>query len=469
MIELVRRAPGGQIALIEPARGRTVTYGELRERWEAAGGALRATLGTRALAFLVMGNDTEAVTLYLGCLSSDMPVCLIEPAPNPLQRLVEAYGPALLILPASMDAPSGFLRHAEVAEGYGLWIRNPDRALAVHPDLSVLLSTSGSTGNPKLVRLSARNLSSNAESIARYLELGSEERAITSLPLHYSYGLSVLNSHLVAGGAAVLTDLSFLRPEFWAVAAEERCTSFAGVPFMYETLHRLRFDPKRYPALRTLTQAGGALRRELIEHYGALARATSGRFFVMYGQTEATARISYVPPETLPRKAGSIGIPIPGGRMSLVPAETAVDADELLYEGPNVMLGYADSPADLARGDVQRGVLRTGDLAREDADGFFYITGRLKRFAKLFGKRVSLEDIEVQVESGFPVLAAAVDAGDRIVLHVESRDPPALRGIAAATAERLGVPPSSIEVVLVGALPRTASGKKDYRALEASQ
>ena len=191
--------------------------------------------------------------------------------------------------------------------------------------------------------------------------------------MHYSYGLSVLNSHLVAGGTVVLTPHSFMRPEFWRDADQERATSFAGVPYMYETLHRLRFDPARHPTLRTFTQAGGALRRDLIAHFHGRVTEAGARLVVMYGQTEATARISYVPPERLGEKIGSIGIPIPGGTLRLERVEgLETGASELVYEGENVMLGYAESLADLGLGDVQQGVLRTGDLGDRRRRGLLH-------------------------------------------------------------------------------------------------
>ena len=342
----------------------------------------------------------------------------------------------------------------------------PAPPLVVHSDLAVLLPTSGSTGSPKLVRLTVSNLDSNAQSIAEYLALNPEERAIASLPLHYSYGLSVLNSHFAAGGSVVLTPHSFLRREFWGVVDARACTSFAGVPYMYETLHRLRFDPATHPTLRTLTQAGGGLAPDLTLQMLELAERAGRRFFVMYGQTEATARISFVPPARLRGKIGSIGIPIPDGRLSLAPAEDAGEAMELVYEGPNVMMGYAESPADLGLGDRQGGRLRTGDLGRTDEDGYFFLTGRLRRFAKLFGRRVGLEDVEREVEAEFPVRAAATDGGDRMILHVEPIGAVDAAKIAGHVSRRLGVPPAAVVVRTLATLPRTVAGKKDYRALE---
>ncbi len=466
MIDLLRQHPRRQVALIEPVNGGRVRYGELLERVDAAAEALVAALGRRGLAFLAMGPDVDAVVLYLGCLGARIPFCLAETQPEPLARLAQVYEPDLLLLPLSLAPPPAYREHPSPVARYRVWVAERHGSRALHPDLALLLTTSGSTGNPKLVRLTQRNLEANARSIVKYLGIDPGERAIESLAMHYSYGLSVLNSHLVAGGSVVLTPHSFLRPEFWTVVDEERCTSFAGVPYMYETLHRLRFDLARHPALRTLTQAGGGLRKDLVAHFHALAAGAGARFFVMYGQTEATARISYVPPEALSGKIGSIGIAIPDGQLSLAVVEDSADLMELVYEGPNVMLGYAESPADLALGDVQAGVLRTGDLGRVDEDGFFSVAGRLKRFAKLFGRRVSLEDIEREIEAAFPVRVAATDGGDRIVIHAELEGAVGPEDIGSHVAKQLGVPPVAVTVTVVKTLPRTSSGKKDYRALE---
>jgi acyl-CoA synthetase (AMP-forming)/AMP-acid ligase II len=287
--------------------------------------------------------------------------------------------------------------------------------------------------------------------------------------MQYSYGLSVLNSHLVAAGAVVLSPHSFMRPEFWRDADQERASSFAGVPYMYETLHRLRFDPASHPTLRTFTQAGGALRRELIAHYHARTTQAGARLVVMYGQTEATARISYVPPERLGEKVGSIGVAIPGGQLHLERLDaTEGSPAELVYEGDNVMMGYADSPADLGLGDVQHGRLRTGDLGTVDDDGYFTIVGRLKRFTKLFGKRVSLEDVERELESTFPVRAIVTDAGERLGVHLAVDGAVDDADLVAHLAQFLSVPPSAILIRRVAELPLTATGKKDYKAVEAS-
>ncbi|MDB4975297.1 MAG: AMP-dependent synthetase and ligase, partial [Myxococcaceae bacterium] len=343
-------------------------------------------------------------------------------------------------------------------------------ACPLHPELAVLLSTSGTTGSPKLVRLSYENVRANARSIATYLELGPSERAISSLPFHYSYGLSVLNSHLYAGASMVVSDASVMRPELWQAMREHACTSFAGVPYAYQIMRRIGFEKQELPALRTLTQAGGKLPAALVAHYAALMKARSGRFIPMYGQTEATARMSYLPPERLPEHAGSIGIAIPEGSLHVVDLQDGRELSEplatgqLVYRGPNVMLGYASSRADLALGDMQGGQLATGDLGHRDADGLFYVTGRLKRFAKVYGLRINLDEVEDRMRQHGP--AAVVSDDERLTLYCEFGDDARYETLRTELATLYQLNVNTFRFRRIEALPLLASGKIDYDALQ---
>jgi long-chain acyl-CoA synthetase len=454
-------------AIIQTENSNVVSYGDLVTRVQSIEDRLKR-LADRSLVFIYSSNTTDAIAIYLACLTIRYPICLLEPTPANLRKLVEIYRPPILILPPEISPPLNYADSGNLPDtSYHVFLSTEEVKRSELPDakLSLLLQTSGSTGDPKLVRLTQSNLLANARSIVQYLELTPMERSIQSLPIHYSYGLSLINSHLVSGGTVVLTPHSFMRPEFWSDFDANGCTSFAAVPYMYETLHRLRFDPSQRQSLRTMTQAGGALRSDLIEAFHNKALKAHCRFFVMYGQTEAAPRISFVPPDRLGEKIGSIGIPVPNGRMELVETERAGDVFELVYSGPNVMMGYAENASDLSLGDELNGVLHTGDLARVDDEGFYYLTGRLKRFAKLFGRRINLADIENELEAVYPVRAAAIDAGDHLTIFVESMGQVDPSGVELHLSKFLNTTPKAFTVKIIPAIPVTQTGKKDYKAL----
>jgi acyl-CoA synthetase (AMP-forming)/AMP-acid ligase II len=431
------------VALIDGETGVAWT----RERLASVVGAVAGTLRSdrKELVFCACDRDVGSVVGYLAAVAAGHAVALTDRNLHEdlAAALVERYQPR-------------FMLEADGAEVRSTRRNAPAGAPPIDPELTVLLSTSGTTGSPRFVRLARRNLEANAASIAEYLEIDARERAIASLPIHYSYGLSVLNSHLAAGASIVLTRESVIRPAFWEQAAAQGATSFAGVPYTYAMLERTGLLRTRAPkTLRTLTQAGGRLAPEAIVALHELMAARGGRMFVMYGQTEATARIAYVPPDRLPEKAGTIGIPIPGG-------ELRVDDGELVYRGPNVMMGYAEDRADLARGDDLGGELRTGDLGRRDEDGFFVITGRSARIAKVFGLRVNLDEVEAAARRFGAV--AAVDGGDAVRLFVEGAAVDE-REVRSHLAELMHVNSRAFDVHGIDRLPTRGSGKIDYTAL----
>ncbi len=477
-------APGGArlvhdgARLIDAARGRTLAGAELRA---ALGAVADAYAGLpMGVVFARVGITLDSALRYLGAVEAGRPVALLDPALRTatLADLVERYAPAAVVGLAEGGAgadpgelPKGY-RRVELPALGPAWVHETAPDHAPHPDLAVLLATSGSTGSPRLVRLSRTAVLDNARAIAAALDIDAAEVAPTSLPLFYSYGMSVLNSHVHAGATVVIVDGGVLAREFWQAVDRYGGTSLAGVPYNYEMLARIRWSPAKHPSLRTLTQAGGRLRPELIERYHELVTAAGGRLFVMWGTTEAAPRMTTLPAERLPEKLGSVGPALPGGRLSVLPGdgvETRVPhvTGEIVYRGPNVMLGYAESAADLSRGDDQGGVLHTGDLGYLDEDGYAWITGRLKRIGKVFGIRVNLDDIErIARDTGLvsgPL--AATPAGERVVVWCEGAAPENLAGLVAA---QLRVHRSAVETRAIEALPLLPSGKVDYRALEAS-
>ncbi|MCZ4563925.1 AMP-binding protein [Rhodococcus sp. IEGM 1401] len=424
----------------------TLTYRELDERVERRASEFGTT---RSLVMIAGSNDVDVIVTYLAALRSGHPV-LLAPGENfgHLEGLIDTYRPDVVV--RAVDGSS-------VIEKAG---RRPGHHL--HPDLALLLSTSGSTGSPKLVRLSHRNVQSNAESIAEYLGIRATDRAVTTLPMHYCYGLSVVHSHLLRGAALILNNSSVTDPDFWELVRAERATTFAGVPYTFDLLDRMGFDQLDLPDLRYITQAGGKMPPERVRKYAELGRRRGWDLFVMYGQTEATARMAYLPSDLAATHPHTIGRPIPGGSFRL---ETVDDfpsgTGELVYSGPNVMLGYAESPDDLCLGDTLSGELHTGDLARLTDDGLYEVVGRRSRFAKVFGLRIDLQHVESALAQ-HGLTACCTGGADELVVVVEGGDSDAVRRTAAQTS---GLPTSAVRVCLVDQVPRTPTGKPDLRAV----
>jgi acyl-CoA synthetase (AMP-forming)/AMP-acid ligase II len=457
------RAMDDALAAIDARTGREWSYAQL-SRDAARIGEAFPRLDRKSLGVLLAQNRYECLAAYLAALrNGSTAVILLDASLHPalLKTFLEEYRPDWIF---TMRVELEFAGYGPSVSGEpGLLVNEQPQEMRIHPDLALLLSTSGSTGSPKLVRLTLQNLEANAVSITEYLGLTSKERPITSLPMPYSYGLSVMNSHLHAGAAIVLTEDGVLRREFWDVVDKYGCTSFAGVPYTYQLLLRAGLLAKKGASLKTLTQAGGRLEPESISAMVKLAGVRGWRFFVMYGQTEATARISYVPWEQLGGKIGSVGVPIPGGSLSI--DETK---EELIYEGPNVMMGYAECRADLAKGDELHGVLRTGDQARRDGDGYYYITGRLKRFQKMFGKRFNLDHVEKILAGSFGTAVACYGRDDMLIAAVE--DCADTLRASETICQIFDLPRTAVKVVAVAEMPQTANGKLNYkRLMESSQ
>ncbi len=437
------------------------SYVELQGRVDQLAAALADS--RKLLAFCFCRNDIPSVSWYLAALKAGHAVALLNSAlpHDASRRLIELYSPDLILAAEDGDWGPAYDVLPPLGRNFG-WKRRTPSEMPLHPALGVLLSTSGSTGSPKFVRLTPDNILSNAESIVEALDIRAEDRSVSSLPFHYSYGLSVLNTHLLAGASMVLTDEGLMTPAFWSAVRDHGCTSFAGVPYSYQILNRLKLDELNVPSLVTMTQAGGKLNDELILKFHRMMADRGGRFFVMYGQTEATARIAVLPPSRLPEKAGSAGVAIPRGALAVDAAPG--ELGELIYTGPNVMMGYANRREDLALGDELGGRLATGDMARLDADGFVYISGRMKRDAKIFGLRINLDEVETMLRPRGPT--AVVSGGDRLLIYCEHGDEAAYQRYAQELAQRLNVAFRAFHFRRIDALPVGPNGKIDYRALE---
>ncbi|WAB83983.1 AMP-binding protein [Microcella daejeonensis] len=434
------------IALVDASR--SVSYAELRERVIVRA----AELGCgRRLLMLSCRRDVETVVSLLAALVARHAVILLGDEESTSKqwrrRLIETYDPDTVV--GSRADAGASIEHRRGASVHDL-----------HPELALLLSTSGSTGSPKLVRLSGTSVISNARAISDYLELGPEDCGATTLPLHYCYGLSILTSHLVAGARVLVTASSVIQPEFRRDAARAGVSSIAGVPHTFDLLSASGFDPAGLPSLRLMTQAGGRMDPERVREWARRGAECGVSLVVMYGATEATARMAYLPAPLAMSRPGAIGIAIPGGALRIDDPDDAGEG-ELVYSGPNVMMGYAETPDDLARGQEVR-ELRTGDLARRTADGLFEIVGRMSRFVKIFGLRLDLDRLErILAAEGVPAYAVE-SAGGVLIGTTCAEDADRAPGILSAAT---GIPRACFRHVVLDQLAVTSSGKADRQEL----
>lgn len=435
-------------ALIFPG-GRVLTYADIARRIDD----FSPPLGQTKKLIAIEGRSSEhAIIAYLAALKGGHAVALLPPErPGLRQEFCDQFEP-----------------HFVYRESDGRWrLEVRDAAgTKLHPELSLLLATSGSEGKAKWVRLSAKNLSANARSIGDYLGIRPKDVAALSLPMHYSYGLSILNSHLAAGAAVGIICKSIIDDGWFDDVIAAGATNLSGVPYSYELLERIGFRSRQHD-LRFMTCAGGRLAPDLVRLYAQHMRERGGAFFAMYGQTEATARIAYLPPDQAQDHPDCIGVAIPGGELHLVDAggqriEAAGEVGELVYSGPNVMMGYAAAAPDLERGR-ELSSLRTGDLAAQTPGGLYRIAGRSKRFSKIAGIRIDHAALEDALQRHGIEAAVAGDDSRLAVFHASALSLECILDLAM-TATKL--PARFFDVLPVVELPRLSSGKLDYRLLK---
>ncbi len=455
------------IALVDTSNNKTFSYSEIESEVESL--ALKINLDKKGLIFLFTTNNSESIITYIASIKSGNAVLLLDEKLNDEIResLIENYKPDFII--TSNNLESDEYTHSFDYHSLKYFKRKKAAEINIYPELAVLLSTSGTTGSPKLVRLSYKNIQSNAQSIAEYLSIDETERPITTLPFNYSYGLSVINSHLLKGATIVLTEKTVFFRDFWNQFNEYKCTSFAGVPYTYTMLKRIGFDKIELPSLKYFTQAGGKLSEEFIKHFNEYALNNDKKFFVMYGQTEATARITYVPFDKLSHKIGSIGISVPGGELKIMNDEKEVakpnEVGEIVYKGDNVMLGYAETLEDLAKGNELGGELLTGDLGYKDEDGFFYVTGRMKRFIKIFGLRINLDEVQKMIENHFKISVACTGKDELLNILVHSDDHLTEVKIKEEVMKMYKLNFKSLIVKSTNQIPTNSNGKYDYKKI----
>ena len=423
-------------------------------------------LNSRSLIFVLADNNTEFFISYISFFRKGLVQMLLNPKTSTeiLASLIDSYEPSYIFTPNSRIDDFKNYKILKRIDNFTILKSSKDNYYLVNKDLALLLSTSGSTGSKKFVRISYENIHHNTKSIVNYLEIKKNHRTITTMPPFYTYGLSVINTHLFSGASILVTDIKAIEKLFWKLIKDCKITSFAGVPFFYEILHKIKFNKFNLPNLKYFTQAGGSLRKELIEYFLKCSEKNKNKFIIMYGQTEATARMTYLPSKMLKKKIGSIGIPIPGGNIKLLNSKVKnTKKGEIIYSGKNVSLGYAKSYRDLNKENENKGVLKTGDLATRDSDGYLYIVGRKSRYTKIFGHRVSLDEIEnILVKRGYNCLCGGFEEKIIIFYIDESYNNVLLKYIAKATNIHI----SRFRLKYISQFPLNENGKVSYKKLE---
>ena len=474
--------------------GNQITYGELAKEMKRAG----EKVVPRSVVFILCKNTVGAMVGYLSSIEKGaVPLNLSNRIDKELfSHLMETYFPSYLWVPeedkaayeamaqeaagASAKATAGATAGAmdgttvkameEIDASYGyVLLKTNNVPYPLHEDLEFLMTTSGSTGSPKLVRYKKGHLEANAKNVALAWGWTKEERPVCDLGMQYTMGLNVINTHLYVGATVLLTNYNLMSADFWDFIKTEKATNFTGVPFSYEIFFRLHFERMDLPYLTTLSEGGGKLTDKRFKALAEYAAKTGKRFVASFGTTETSARFAMLPAELALQKIGSIGKAIPEGRMFLVDETGTVLTDpvaegELCYEGPNVTMGYAVCKEDLQKEDEFKGVFHTGDLARRDEDGCYYVTGRMSRFLKLLSYRVSLDQAETLIQQAFNIECACSGTDQRMNIYIT--DGSKKNEVLEFIAEKTKLYKALFKVYVVEELLRNDSGKVRYKEMD---
>lgn len=445
--------------------GNRITYGKLTELVDTIGTQVEA----RSLVFNLCKNTVGSMIGYLGFVEHEaVPVTLSAKIDDKLLlTLLEIYTPAYIWLPVEEEHRFDFEKKFEMY-GYTL-LKTGNETYPVNDSLQLCMTTSGSTGSPKLVRYKKGNLEANAKNVAIAFGWTEEERAICDLGMQYTMGLNVINTHLYVGATVLLTTYNLLSPEFWDYIKKERGTNFTGVPFSYDIFFRLHFERMDLPDLHTLSQGGGKLTEKRFVQLAEYAQRNGKRFIASFGTTETSARMACLPPELALSKIGSIGRAIPEGELFLVDENGKILTEpvaegEMCYKGPNVTMGYAVCREDLLKDDEFNGIYHTGDLARRDEDGCYYVTGRLSRFLKLLSYRVSLDQSERLIQQEFNIECACSGTDHRMNIYIIDGSKKA--EVLDFISEKTGLFKNLFKVFMVPEILRNESGKIRYKEMD---
>lgn len=362
----------------------------------------------KKLILFLCQNDPFIIILFsLSIANNHVPILIDRNIDKlALLEIIKNYNPDFIITKKNLNF-SNFENYFDT-ENFYIFKNLHINQKKFNKDLALLLPTSGSTGSPKLVRISYINLLSNTIDICDFLNIKKDDVTITTMPLNYTYGMSIIITHLFKNASIVVYDGTILEQKFFQLINKFKVSNFGGVPIMYEMLKKIKFENINLRSLRYLTQAGGKLSSELWDYLFKTANRKNIDFLTMYGATEATSRMSFLPFNLMMKKKGSIGKGLGKSKLNIVDNKTSKIINEpfkngeILFEGKNVFMGYANNYNDLDKKDTVNGKLFTNDLGYKDKDGYFYIDGRKDRYVKIYGHRINLDEIELILEKKYP-------------------------------------------------------------------
>jgi len=358
-----------------------------------------------SLILFLSSNTFESMAGYISFIKNNNILILLDKSFDKkfVGKMIKNYEPSFIYKPKNYFLKISKNKSLNNGDKYELLRTNFKLKTDYNKKNFLLLTTSGSTQNPKLVRLSEYNILNNVKKIIKYLNIKSKNVTITTMPMAYSYGLSVINTFIYSGAKIVLSEKSVFEKEFWEKVRSFKVNSISGVPEFFEFLKKLKFDNFKVGGLKYFTHAGGKLDKKIIEYFVNLAKKNNYKFYSMYGQTEASPRMSYLECTKDLKKIGSIGKPLKGSKFLLIDEKKEIirksfKIGEIVYRGKNVCLGYANNIKDLYKGNLNKENLFTGDIGYKDNQGYYYLTGRKNRISKIFGLRFNLDDIEKKLK-----------------------------------------------------------------------
>jgi len=356
---------------------------------------LKKKIEDKSLILMIGSNQLASIIGYITFLKGNYCTILLDESfdDNYIKNICKIYKPNYIFGKKEKISINFNFKNIFQIKNFILVKTNFNKNFKLNLKNSLLISSSGTTNNPKLIRLSSYNIYDNTKKIIDYLKIKYNHTTITTMPFGYSYGLSIINTHLETGATIIINEKTVFEKEFWKTLKKFKVYSFGGVPSFYELLFKLKFEKLITPYLKYITQAGGKIDKKLCEYFSNIKKL---KFISMYGQAEASPRISYLDYNYNKIKPGSIGKPLKGYKLKIDKMGKLKNYDygELIFKGKNVCLGYASNIKDLFKGDINKGMLKTGDIGYKDKDNFYYIIGRKKRISKIFGIRINLDDVE---------------------------------------------------------------------------